>query len=285
MTGSEISLLTENSRYLQAAALKCDNTFDRDFRCFHVVSDHRCSYLRLAPALGYPVALVDRRVLEAASTSTQLQVGSSVSFHFTRAWNLRGACPHKLRPERPSLQVFRPQKWSMSNFPCSLTRNITSHSMENLAFHSLLRWGWLYYQFSPTCLYISLYESWENVLFELGIKRAKDRPQSNPSLSRWISPTGESSIPSVLANKTTIHHRFTSVSQECAAPHSTLIHLTPGAQWTCLLQICLSPGGVVPLSYLTRTYWVRPRIQLTRSPSAIMSALHGEHHVTSGHSQ
>ena len=28
----------------------------------------------------------------------------------------------------------------MSNFPCSLTRNIASHSMENLAFHSLLRW-------------------------------------------------------------------------------------------------------------------------------------------------
>ena len=27
----------------------------------------------------------------------------------------------------------------MSNFPCSLTRNITSHSMENMAFHSLLR--------------------------------------------------------------------------------------------------------------------------------------------------
>ena len=28
----------------------------------------------------------------------------------------------------------------MSNFPCSLTRNTTSHSVENLAFHSLLRW-------------------------------------------------------------------------------------------------------------------------------------------------
>ena len=28
----------------------------------------------------------------------------------------------------------------MSNFSCSLTRNITSYSMENLAFHSLLRW-------------------------------------------------------------------------------------------------------------------------------------------------
>ena len=28
----------------------------------------------------------------------------------------------------------------MSNFPCSLIRNITSHRMKNLAFHSLLRW-------------------------------------------------------------------------------------------------------------------------------------------------
>ena len=28
---------------------------------------------------------------------------------------------------------------SISNFSCSLTRNITSHSIENLAFHSLLR--------------------------------------------------------------------------------------------------------------------------------------------------
>ena len=32
------------------------------------------------------------------------------------------------------------QVWSLSNFSCSLTRNITSHSMENVAFHSLLRW-------------------------------------------------------------------------------------------------------------------------------------------------
>ena len=32
------------------------------------------------------------------------------------------------------------QEWSISNFSCSQTRNITSHSMKNLAFHSLLRW-------------------------------------------------------------------------------------------------------------------------------------------------
>ena len=30
--------------------------------------------------------------------------------------------------------------WSISNFPCSFTRNITSHSMKDLAFHSWLRW-------------------------------------------------------------------------------------------------------------------------------------------------
>ena len=33
---------------------------------------------------------------------------------------------------------------------------------------------WLYYQFSPPHLYISLEEGWENVLFELGSERVKD---------------------------------------------------------------------------------------------------------------
>ena len=33
------------------------------------------------------------------------------------------------------------QEWSMSNFSCSLTRKIASHSMENMAFHSSLRWN------------------------------------------------------------------------------------------------------------------------------------------------
>ena len=36
--------------------------------------------------------------------------------------------------------LFHSQEWSISNFPCSLTRNITPQSMENLAFHRLLRW-------------------------------------------------------------------------------------------------------------------------------------------------
>ena len=35
--------------------------------------------------------------------------------------------------------VYAPE-WSSSNFSCSLTSNITSHSMKNLGFHSWLRW-------------------------------------------------------------------------------------------------------------------------------------------------
>ena len=39
----------------------------------------------------------------------------------------------------PSICRFHTQEQSILNFPCSLTSNITSHSMKNLAFHSLLR--------------------------------------------------------------------------------------------------------------------------------------------------
>ena len=43
----------------------------------------------------------------------------------------------------------------MSNFACSLTRKITSHSMENLAFHSLLIWKMIIlYHFSLPHVYI-----------------------------------------------------------------------------------------------------------------------------------
>ena len=41
----------------------------------------------------------------------------------------------------------------MSNFPCSLTKNITSHSMKNLAFHRLLRWKMIIPQ-TPTYIFL-----------------------------------------------------------------------------------------------------------------------------------
>ena len=46
----------------------------------------------------------------------------------------------------------------MSKFPCSLTRNMTSHSMENLTFHSLLRWKVIILQIIATSLIQSLFE-------------------------------------------------------------------------------------------------------------------------------
>ena len=56
------------------------------------------------------------------------RVEKVASTHYTRA-------ARKLRTE-----PFHSKGWSTSNFPCSLTRNIRPHSMENLAGHSLLRW-------------------------------------------------------------------------------------------------------------------------------------------------
>ena len=61
------------------------------------------------------------------------------------------------------------QEWSISNFLCSLTRNITSDRMKNLAFHSLLRWQMI---ILLSLIHFSL-KGWENVLFELGSERVK----------------------------------------------------------------------------------------------------------------
>ena len=65
-------------------------------------------------------------------------------------------------------------EWSMSKFPCSLTRNMTSHSMENLTFHSLLRWKVIILQFSLHPSYNRFLKGWENTLFELRNERVKN---------------------------------------------------------------------------------------------------------------
>ena len=53
---------------------------------------------------------------------------------------------------------FHSWEWSMSKFPGSLTRNMTSHSKENLTFHSLLRWKVIILQILATSLIQSLFE-------------------------------------------------------------------------------------------------------------------------------
>ena len=69
------------------------------------------------------------------------------------------------------INPFTPREWSISNFPCSLTRNTTSPSMKNLVFHIAYSEERLYYQFSPPHTYISLFKGRKNVVFELGSER------------------------------------------------------------------------------------------------------------------
>ena len=58
----------------------------------------------------------------------------------------------------------------MSNLPCSLTRNITSHSMKNLAFHHLLRWKWIILQYQFSLPYTFLFRKVGRMyFFNLGV--------------------------------------------------------------------------------------------------------------------
>ena len=55
-------------------------------------------------------------------------------------------------------EPFHSWEWSMSNFSCSSPRNITSHSKENLAFHSLLKWKMIIMQILATSLMYLLFK-------------------------------------------------------------------------------------------------------------------------------
>ena len=66
-------------------------------------------------------------------------------------------------------------------FPCSLTRNITSPSMENLAFRSLFRWKMIILPVLTTSLIHFCLKGWENALFELSSEEAFDLLSSQRS--------------------------------------------------------------------------------------------------------
>ena len=73
--------------------------------------------------------------------------------------------------EEQVLTVALPRVGSISNFSCSITRIITSHRMENLAFNSLLRWNMIMTPILTTYLIHFSFKGWENVLFERGSER------------------------------------------------------------------------------------------------------------------
>ena len=65
--------------------------------------------------------------------------------------------------------------WSGSNSPCSLTRNITSHTrIKNFAFHSLLRWKMIIPSIIITSLICFSLKGWKNVLCQLGSERVNE---------------------------------------------------------------------------------------------------------------
>ena len=86
---------------------------------------------------------------------------------------------------------FHSQEWSISNFSCSLTRNITSRSIKNLAFHSLLRCKMIIiYQFSLPHSHIFSREVWENAYSSnLGVKGFMTSCEDCPWIfcsDRWL---------------------------------------------------------------------------------------------------
>ena len=86
------------------------------------------------------------------------------------------------------IQPFLSQEWLISNFPCSLTKNTTSHSMKNLACHSLLRWKMIILPILITSLRPFFSKGWENVLSELGSKRVICLATSVAQLRRFAKP-------------------------------------------------------------------------------------------------
>ena len=61
----------------------------------------------------------------------------------------------------------------ITNFLCSLTRNITSDRVKNLAFHNLLRWKMVIPPILNTPLIHFSLKGWKIVLFKLGSERVK----------------------------------------------------------------------------------------------------------------
>ena len=85
-------------------------------------------------------------------------------------------------------QPFHSWEWSMSNFPCSLTRNTMSHSMENLTFHSLLRWKMIILQILATSLIHFLFERLRECTFWAQEWKGQDEnlQQASQLVCRWL---------------------------------------------------------------------------------------------------
>ena len=117
------------------------------------------------------------------------QVRATVTRRALRAWTHPYQCCHSgqrtshetIASWQCDCRAVNPFTSKINQFqinPCSLTRNILSHtSVKILAFHRLLRWRWLLLLILTTSLIHFSLKGRENVLFELGSERVENLPK------------------------------------------------------------------------------------------------------------
>ena len=133
--GTYASMWKESAHSLQLTVYFAE-FFDDALFCFSV-SFHWYTFLNFCMQISRPLAygvhisLMLARLLSKSSLSF---FWSQHSIHVDQCYVV--GFPFSWWTHWP----FHSWDWSMSNFPSSPTRNITSHSKENLALHSLLRW-------------------------------------------------------------------------------------------------------------------------------------------------
>ena len=88
------------------------------------------------------------------------------------------------------------QEWSISNFPCSLTSNVTLRSRENLVFHSFTEMEEDYTTwFSVPHLNISLWEVGRMYFLNLGVKGLTKYQNQSRYRCRWCASPGSRDSP------------------------------------------------------------------------------------------
>ena len=134
-SGSECRLAVIFTAVSRGVATKCARTHGQTCSGRTWTSTWHSSYCTTVPA---NFKIIDRRLMSRWSNAKRqryVECSGLIAREVTTAFLTRSL-----------LRVIS------FNFSCSLTRNITSHSMENLAFHSLLRWKMIILPILPISL-------------------------------------------------------------------------------------------------------------------------------------
>ena len=127
----------------------------------------------------------------------------------------------------------------MSNIPCSLTRNMTSHSMENLTFHSLLRWKTIILQILATSLIELLSAPWDTVLlFEKVLEKVS---QNRPcyTMPCWAKSVSRRSF----TKNVSPHLRVATARAQGCVTHRLCSYDKTDVSWGCRGNLKLIPHG------------------------------------------